>query len=288
MSSLDARDAADALHRTYQRSGGRDGFVSLGVSPLLADDTPGTVAEARRLWRALDRPNAMIAVPATQRGLPALRLLLGEGINVNATLIFGVTRYREVLDAFAAGLEDRKCTGNSIDRIASVASLFVSPIDTLVDEKLVAVHDTDRPERARTLLGKAGTEVARFAYQDFKKFISSPRWGALAASGARPQRLLWASTGMENPVYSDVKYIDELIGRDTVTTLSLGTLAAYREHGRPAPRLEDHLNEVAMLPSDLLTVGIDLEQTSQQLETQAVKNLSENFKSLMTEIAALR
>ena len=200
----DVRNAADALHRVYQRSGGHDGFVSLEVSPSLAADTSGTVTEARRLWLALNRPNAMIKVPATRQGLPAVRRLISEGINVNATLLFGVTRYREVLDAFAAGLDDRKSAGEAIDRIASVASVFVSRIDTLVDDKLAAVHDADRSGRAHTLVGKAGIEVARFAYQDFKKFVASARWGALAASGVRPQRLLWASTGTKNTAYSDV------------------------------------------------------------------------------------
>lgn len=280
----DVRDAADALHRVYQRSDGHDGFVSLEVSPSLAGDTAGTVTEARRLWRAFDRPNAMIKVPATRQGLPAMRRLISEGINVNATLLFGVTRYREVLDAFSAGLEDRRSGGNPIDRIASVASLFVSRIDTLVDEKLAVVHDADRSARARMLVGKVGTKVARFAYQDFKKFIASPRWGALAASGARPQRLLWASTGTKNPAYSDVKYIDELIGRDTVTTVPLATLAAYRDHGRPAPRLND-LYDVAELPADLLMVGIDLEQISQQLEAEGVGKFSASFQALLSNIS---
>ncbi len=280
----DVGDAADLLLRLYRHSEGREGLVSLEVSPLLANDTAATLAEARRLWRAIDRPNAMIKVPATKEGLPAIHRLIAEGINVNATLVFGTTRYREVRDAFVAGLEERRSAGHPLTGISAVASVFVSRIDTLVDERLASVHDA---QRARALRGKAGLALARFIYQDFKKFVASPRWQALASHGARPQRLLWASTGTKNPDYSDVKYIDGLIGRDTVTTVPLETLAAYRDHGHPAPRLDGEPYEAAVLPAELLELGIDLESVSRQLETQGVEKFTASFEALLADISGL-
>ena len=283
----DAREAADQLHCVYRRSAHRDGFVSLEVSPLLAANTAETVQEAMRLWRAVDRPNAMIEVPATREGLPALQQLIGAGINVNATLLFGVNRYREVLDAFAAGLEQRSSAGGNIDRIASVASMCVSPIDRLIDDRLSKIRGPERLGRARSLMGQAGTQVARFAYQDFKKFLASPRWQVLATYGASPQRLLWASTDTANAALGDVKYPDALIGRGTVMTLSLATMAAFRDHGRPALNLETALYDVAALPSDLLSLGIDLEQLSQQLQTEALGKAAESSKALIADISAI-
>jgi transaldolase len=283
----DARDAADQLHRIYRRSTHRDGFVSLELSPLLAANTLETVQEAIRMWRAVDRPNAMIKVPATREGLPALQQLIGEGINVNATLLFGVSRYREVLDAFAAGLEQRRGAGGNIEQIASVASVYVSPIDRLIDDRLSKIRDPACLGRARRLMGQAGTQVARFAYQDFKKFLASPRWQVLATYGASPQRLLWASTDTANPALGDVKYPDALIGRGTVMTLSLATMAAFRDHGRPALNLETDLYDAAALPSDLLSLGIDLEQLSQQLQTEALGKAAESSKALIADISAI-
>jgi transaldolase len=285
----DARMAADAFRHVYHRSAGREGFVCLEVSPLLASDTAGTVAEATRLWRALDRANAMISVPATRAGLPAIAQLISAGINVNATLLFGVGRYREVLDAFATGLEERQSAGHAVTGIASVASLFVSRIDTLVDHELALLTKPEASQRARALLGKAGREVARFVYQDFKKFVASPRWRALAAYGALAQRPLWASTGTENAAYSDFKYVDELIGQDTITTLPIATLAAYRDHGNPVPSLETpNLYEVATMPADLLALGVELDAVSRALETEGVARFTASYNTSFAAISAYR
>jgi len=281
----DVREAADQLHRVFRNSNGFDGFVSLEVSPKLAFDAAGTIAEARRLWRLLDRPNAMIKVPATREGLPAVRQLVDDGIPVNVTLIFGEARYREVADAFMAGLEMRKSAGRPLEGVVSVASLFVSRIDTLVGRQLRGVSDTEAKQQAIALLGKAGVEVARSAYQVYKEAIASARWGALAAHGARPQRLLWASTGTKDPAYSDVKYVDELIGRDCITTMPLSTLAAYRDHGRPSPTLERNPYEMAMFPADLLKLGISIEQVSQQLEAEGVAKFAASMEMLLAGLS---
>jgi transaldolase len=281
------RRAADELRHVHAHAAGQDGFVSLEVSPLLANDAAGTIAAARRLWLALDRPNAMIKVPATTSGLLAARQLICDGINVNVTLLFGIARYRQVLDAFAAGLEDRRIAGRPLAGVASVASVFVSRIDTLVDEELTASAKRHEASGAPALLGRAGTEVARFVYQDFKKFIASPKWRQLAAYGARPQRPLWASTSTKDPAYSDVKYLDALIGPDTVTTVPLETLALFRLHGKPALTLESNLYDVATLTSDLLEYGIDLDRVSQQLESEGLRKFADSYHALLANITAL-
>jgi transaldolase len=281
-----ARRAADELRRVHDRSSGRDGFVCLEVSPAVADDTAATVAAARRLWLAIDRPNAMIKIPATDAGLPALRQLIADGVKVNVTLLFGVRRYRQVLDAFAAGLEDRRIAGRPLAPLASVASVFVSRIDTLVDQALIKAAAGARGAEARALLGRAGVDVARFVYQDYKKFLASPKWRQLAAYGARPQRPLWASTSTKNPAYSDVKYVDALIGADTVTTIPPETLALYRDHGRPGLSLESNLYDVATLPADLQQHGIDLERVGAQLESEGLRKFADSYAALLAGIGA--
>jgi len=281
----DVRAAADELHRVFRNSDGYDGFVSLEVSPKLAFDTVGTIAEAQRLWRLLDRANVMIKVPATREGLPAVRQLVSDGIPVNVTLLFGEPRYREVVEAFMAGLEQRKSAGLPLHGIVSVASLFVSRIDTLVDRQLRKISEPDGNQRAIALLGKAGVEVARFAYQVYKEVTASARWAALAAHGARPQRLLWASTSAKDPAYSDVKYVDELIGRDSITTVPLSTLAAYRDHGKPSPTLETDPYEMATFPADLLKLGIDLERVSEQLEAEGIEKFASSMETLLAGLA---
>jgi transaldolase len=281
------RKAADELQRVHERAGRRDGFVSLEVPPQLADDTAGTIAAARRLWLALERPNAMIKVPATAAGLPAVRQLISDGINVNVTLIFGVARYREVLDAFAAGLEQRRIAGQPLAGVASVASVFVSRIDTLVDEQLATAAGRHAAAGAQGLRGRAGTEVARFIYQDFKKFVAAPEWQRLAAYGAHPQRPLWASTSTKNPEYSDVKYVDALVGPETVTTMPLDTLERYRDHGKPGLTLEANLYDVASLPAELRQQGIDLDRVSGQLERDGVRKFAESYQALVSDVALL-
>lgn len=284
----DARDAADALRRVHRRSRGDAGYVSVQVNAPLAD-AAALVAETTRLWQSLDRANVLISVPATSAGVQALRQLVAAGINVDASQLFGVSRYREVLDAFASGLEDRKRGGQPLDHVVSVASLAISRIDRHVDSKLAKLREVDRPSRISELLSRVGTEVARFLYQDFKKFRSSARWGALASSGARPQRLLWRSAALQDPPFGDdVRRIDGVVGRDTITALSAAALVAYRSEGMPAPHLEQDLLEVAALPADLRGLGIDLEQVSQQLETEGLARLELSARALQADVSALR
>lgn len=281
----DVRQAADQLHRVFRNSDGHDGFVSLECPPKLAFDSAGTLAEAKRLWGLLDRPNVMIKIPATHEGLLAVRQLIADGINVNATLVFGVARYREVVDAFMAGLEDRKKIGRPVEGIVSVASLFVSRIDTLVDRRLHAISGDERKRQAEALLGKAGVEVARLGYQVYKEVTRSARWLALEAHGARPQRLVWASTSTKDPAYSDVKYVDELIGPDTIATVGSATLAAYRDHGRPSPTLEKNPYEIATFPGELLKLGIDLAEVSRELEADGIRRFVSSMQALLDGLA---
>jgi len=273
----DVQAAADIFSPVYSATRGRDGYVSLEVSPHLADDAAATVEEAQRLWAAFDRPNAMIKVPATRAGLEAIRTLIAEGINVNVTLIFGLTRYREVVEAFLAGLEARAAAGGPIDGIASVASFFLSRIDTLVDARLDAMGT----EEARALRGQAAIASARLAYQQYKQWTASERWRRLAGLGAQPQRLLWASTSTKDPRYSDIKYVEALIGPETVNTVPPETLAAYRERGRPALRLETDLLEAMALPDALERLGISLEAASVELEREGVRKFVEPFDELL-------
>jgi transaldolase len=280
-----AQRAADALRRVHTLAGGQDGFVSLEVPPTLADDTAATIAAGRRLWLAIDRPNAMIKVPATAAGLPAVQRLIAEGINVNVTLLFGVLRYRQVLQAVAAGLDERRVAGGSLAGVASVASVFVSRIDTLVDAALEQAAGRAGNEAARELRGRAGTEVARFIYQDFRKFSATPHWQSLAAHGARVQRPLWASTSTKNPAYSDVRYVDALVGPDTVTTIPLETLELYRDHGRPGLTLESNLYDAATLPAELQRYGIDLDRVSEQLERQGIQKFAASYQALLADLA---
>lgn len=272
----DVRHAADLLARTYQECSRRDGYVSLEVSPHPAHDTEATVSEAVRLWTRVDRPNLMIKVPGTRAGLPVIRRLVAAGINVNVTLLFSVARYREVADAYVAGLEDHGAAGKPFDGIGSVASFFLSRIDTLIDGRLDQ-FDTDS---ARALRGRAAIACARLAYQEYKTRVASPRWRELAVRGARPQRLLWASTGTKDDRYDDVKYVEALIGPDTVNTLPFTTLASYRDHGRPALRLEDELDEARQVPEQIARLGLELEAVTQQLEDEGVRKFIEPFDEL--------
>lgn len=266
----DVRRIADRLRRVYNNSGGRDGYASLELSPALAYDADGTESEARRLWGVIDKPNIMINVPATDAGVVAIRRVVAAGVNVNATLIFGARRYREVTDAYASGLEDRAAAGRSLEGIASVASVFVSCIDTVVDKQLEAIRQPAKAARAQNLRGRAAVAVARFVYQRYKSAILSARWQALAARHAQTQRLRWVHTHTENPHYSDVKYVNDLVGRDTVTTLSVNTLDAYRDHGLTAPTLEQNLLDVCAQFAELEELGIDLDRVSAQLERESV------------------
>lgn len=274
----DVRAAADLLRRTFSTTDGADGFVSLEVSPHLADDTRATIAEGLRLWRAFDRPNAMIKVPGTEAGLPAVTELIAAGVNINVTLLFSVERYREVVGAYLSGLERRVQAGRPIDNVASVASFFLSRIDTLVDARLDALDTRE----ARAVRGRTAIACARLAYQHYKQWTGSQRWQALAAHGARPQRLLWASTSSKDPAYKDTKYVEALIAPNTVSTLPLSTVDAYRDHGAPEVRIENDLAAATDTMALLRDLGIDPSAVSQQLEREGVKKFQEPFDALLT------
>lgn len=284
----DVQSAADVFRPLYDRTDGADGYVSLEVNPHLAHDTNGTMGEARRLWSALNRPNVFIKVPATIEGLPAIRQLISEGINVNVTLIFGLPRYRQVAEAYIAGLEARSAQGKPLHPVASVASFFVSRIDALIDpllEKLIA-QGGEQADLAKKARGQVAIASAKTAYQIYKEIFGSDRFKKPAAQGARVQRPLWASTGTKNPEYSDVKYVEALIGPDTVNTAPVETLNAYRDHGEPKLRLEQEVGEAARLLKRLPTLGIDIDQVTQRLEDEGVEKFNQPFDKLMAALAA--
>lgn len=284
----DVGRAADLFLTVYKQTLGRDGFVSIEVSPRLARDTNLTVKEGRRLWERLRRPNVMIKVPATVQGLPAIRQLIAEGINVNVTLLFGLGRYRDVAQAHLSGLEDRVAAGLPVDSVASVASFFLSRIDVLVDQRLETSMSQDADKSPPGLRGTAAIAYARLAYRAYRELTDTERWRRLAARGARPQRLLWASTGTKDPAYSDVKYVEALIGPDTVNTLPPETLNAYRDHGQPALRLESDMAQASELPASLARLGIDLETVAQQLEAEGVQKFVEPFDKLIATLEQRR
>lgn len=278
----DVQAAADLFRQTFSTMNGADGFVSLEVSPHLADDTKATIAEGLRLWRAFNRPNAMIKVPGTEAGLPAITELIAAGVNVNVTLLFSVDRYRAVVDAYLTGLEQRVKAGKPIDKVASVASFFLSRIDALVDAKLDALKTIE----AKAMRGHAAIACARLAYQHYKQWTSSQRWQTLAASGAKPQRLLWASTSSKDPAYKDTMYVEALIAPNTVNTMPPATVDAYRDHGDPAVRIEDNLADAAETVRLLRDLGIDSNVVGQQLEREGVKKFAEPFDALLATLQA--
>ncbi len=286
----DVQRATDLFRPVFDQTGGRDGFVSLEVSPRLAHETETTVAEARELWAAVGRPNALIKVPATAEGLPAIRQLIADGINVNVTLLFSIDRYRQVLDAFLAGLEARAQKGQPLGSVASVASFFLSRIDVLVDSLLdrAAAGTGSGAELAGQLRGAAAVASARLAYQVYKEAFSTDRFSRLAAKGARRQRLLWASTSAKDPSYSDVKYVEPLIGANTVNTMPLETINAYRLHGDPAPRLEESVDESRNVLGRLAEVGLDLAAITRQLEDEGVRKFADSFDRLMATLQHAR
>ena len=278
---------ADLLRPTYDRTDGQDGFVSLEVSPTLAHDTEGTVREARLLWSLVDRPNSMIKVPATSEGIPAIKQLTGEGININITLLFGLPRYREVVHAYLDGLEILATKGSSLKRVASVASFFLSRIDVLLDPLLEKQMMSPGPqaEIASVLHGQTAIASAKVAYQLYKEIFNSDRFAKLADKGARTQRLLWASTSTKNPLYSDIKYIEPLIGPDTINTLPIETLDAYRDHGQPHLSLEENISHAYHLLNKLSLLGIDIDRVTQQLENEGVEKFVNALDRLMLALA---
>jgi transaldolase len=277
----DVRAAADVFRPVYDASGHGDGTVSIEVSPTLANETEGTIEAARRIWKTIDRPNVMVKIPGTEAGLPAIKQCLADGININITLLFSVDRYKQVIEAFRAGLEARVAAGLPIDNLHSVASFFVSRVDLQTDAQLAKAG-----ERGAPLLNKLGIANARVAYQLFGNSLMTPRWQALAAKGAKAQRPLWASTGTKDPKLPDVMYIDALIAPDTVNTIPPETFKAYLDHGKPEVRITPatELEAVAMLASyEKLGVAPLAERTA-FLETDGVKKFSESWNSLLDRV----
>lgn len=286
----DIRAAADLFLDLYNRTNGEDGYVSFEVNPSLAKDTEATCEEAQRLWDLVDRPNLMIKIPATTEGLLAVEHSIANGLNINVTLIFSRERYEEVMEAYISGLEKRVVEGNSIDNIASVASFFVSRIDSKIDLWLndIIAQGQSNSDIAENLLGKIAVANAKTAYQRFKKIFNSERFATLKANGARLQRPLWASTSTKNPSYSDVLYIDSLIGPSTVNTIPPSTLAAFNDHGEVSKSLDKDLPSSERSLSDLEGLGISLKQATEELEREGVEAFSKAFVSLNETIETRR
>ena len=280
----DVQDACDIFRPVYDESKHRDGYVSLEVSPLLANDTYGTIEEARRLWKAVNRPNVMIKVPATPEGIPAIRQLLEEGLNINITLLFAQSAYEKVAEAFIAALEARAAKGQPVNHIASVASFFVSRIDSLIDSKIDALLKTasgDAKVLLESLHGTIAIANAKLTYKKYQELFGGPRWKALAAKGAQTQRLLWASTSTKNPKYRDVLYVEELIGADTVDTIPPATFDAFRDHGKLRPSLTEDVPGAARHMENLAKAGISMKEVTEQLVVDGVRLFAEAFKTLL-------
>src|SRR3978361_2356545 len=275
----DIQHAADVLRPVYDQLKGDDGFVSLEVSPYLAMDTKGTIAEAERLWKNVNRKNLMVKVPATPEGLPAIQHLIGEGISINITLLFSQKVYVQVAQAYLAGLEKYVKGGGDPSHVASVASFFVSRIDSAVDkeldEKIAKANDPTEKERLTALKGKVAIANAKLAYQDYKQLFSGARWEKLPAKGAKPQRLLWASTGTKNKDYSDVLYVEELIGPNTINTVPPATLDAFRDHGTPRNSLEENIEDARRVLEELEKSGISLDAITTELVKDGVKQFAD-------------
>ncbi|MBN1873624.1 MAG: transaldolase [Anaerolineae bacterium] len=287
----DIQGAADLFRPLYEESDGGDGYVSLEVNPYLANDTVGTLAEVKQLWQRVDRPNLLIKIPATVAGLPAITEAIAEGINVNVTLIFAQDRYLAVMDAYLAGLEQRVAAGLPVDRIASVASFFVSRVDTKVDGRLGEIVNRGgvHAVKAQSLLGKAAIANARMAYVKYQKVFGSPRFQALKACGARVQRPLWASTSTKNPAYRDVIYVEELVGPDTVNTMPPHTVKAFLDHGQVYPgSLVENVAEAEQTLLTLEEIGISMGVATCELELEGVKSFADAYTALLDAVEARR
>jgi transaldolase / glucose-6-phosphate isomerase len=285
----DIQDAADTLRPVYESSQFRDGYVSLEVSPYLARKTQETIVEARRLWKAVNRENVMIKIPGTAEGLPAIRTAIGEGININVTLLFAQEVYVKVAEAYIAGLEDLAARGGNLKKEAGVASFFISRIDSLVDglidAKLKTTTDSQQQALLKSLLGKVAIANGKLTYQRYQKIFSGPRWQALAAKGAQTQRVLWASTSTKNPAYRDVLYAEELIGPDTVDTMPPATIDAFRDHGRVRNSLTEDVPAAQKTMDDLAKVGVSIKEVTDKLTDDGVKLFADAFDKLLAAVA---
>ena len=273
----DIQRAADLFKPVFDKTNGEDGFVSLEVSPYLARDTDGTIQQARELWKRVDRKNVMIKIPGTKEGLVAIRECLREGININVTLLFGLPRYREITEAFMGGLEDRLKEGNSIKEIASVASFFLSRIDVMIDPML-------EEKDAENLKGKIAIASAKQAYQIYLEMISSDRFKKLEENGAQKQRVLYASTGTKDPSFSDVLYVESIIGKDTINTLPMETIDAFRDHGKAVETLTTNVEEANNVMDELKENGIDIDKITQKLEDEGIEKFNKAYEKLIKSI----
>jgi transaldolase len=285
----DVRRAAETFQSVYESTGGDDGFVSIEVRPQLARDTEGSIAEARRLWKACDRPNVMVKIPATAEGISAIRRCLSEGININITLLFSVSRYREVMEAYLAAMDERVAAGQPVDRIRSVASFFVSRVDTNADKKLDAIaRDAGRADRerqrARELRGKVAIANARIAYQAFEEVFRGARFARLKEKGVRHQRPLWASTSTKDPAYPDLYYVEALVAPDSVNTMPPETFEAYRDHGDPKVRIHDDLPAANAVFQGLAELKIDEQRISRELEAEGAEKFFESYGGVLKAI----
>lgn len=281
MVTQDIVSALDVFAPVHDATGGRDGFVSVEVAPDLAHDTAGTEAAARHLWQAIDRPNLMVKIPATAEGVPAIRRMIAEGLSINVTLIFSLDRYADVMEAYIDGLEEAaKNPSIDLSSIASVASFFISRVDTELDRRLDAVGTP----QALALRGKGAVAQGKLAYELFTTMFSGPRWEKLAAKGARVQRPLWASTSTKNPAYPDTLYVDELIGPDTVNTLPDATIAAFADHGTLARTIDARLDQAHAVWNGLAAVGVDVGDVARQLEAEGVSSFQKSFSELLTAL----
>jgi len=288
----DIKDAADILHPVYERTRSLDGYVSLEVSPYLAHDTKDTVAEAHRLWDKVGRENLLIKVPATPEGIPAIRQLIADGINVNVTLLFSQRVYEQVAEAYINGLEELASRQGDVSRMAGVASFFVSRIDStvdaIVDARLASAASDEEKAKLQSLLGKVAVANAKLTYQKFNELYHSERWRAVAAKGAHVQRLLWASTSTKNPKYRDVLYVEELIGPDTVNTMPPATMDAFREHGRPRRSLDENIDDARTVMETLAQVGVSMDEVTGKLLDEGVRLFAESFDRLLAAVEKKR
>lgn len=286
----DIRNACDVLRPIYEQSGGLDGYVSIEVPPTIAQDTEATISEAKRYYASIDRPNVMIKIPGTDPGLPAVQAVIAEGINVNVTLLFSVESYIGSANAYIAGLEERVAKGHSIDKIASVASFFLSRIDSNIDARidkaLVGVDRIEKKAKLSAVKGKVAIANAKIAYQEYKKIVNSDRWKALAEKGANVQRLLWASTSTKNPEYNDVMYVDELVGQDTVNTLPPATIEACADHCDVGDRVESNVDQAYQLLESLKDpdININLDEVMVELLDDGIDKFVQPFNSLMSSL----